>query len=180
MKNLQDRSIERAISPLRNELDLGEKCLILGVSLKPFQRPNNPPKTNQKSAQRKSAKPKVVYRIGRRIVCRRDSNGYFYGGTIQQDREGAVVIVFDDGTIQDLTDRQFVHEDVDSFLLSVFIEDSVLCRVVTRFDEYWLPGIIRSVPTKFSLPKNLYAVQVFDPEIRNVRGKRRREIFSLI
>jgi len=46
---------------------------------------------------------------------------------------------------------------------NLFLNDCVLVRQMREMEEYWAPGLVLSLPSPFTLPANLYMIQVYDP-----------------
>ncbi len=51
---------------------------------------------------------------------------------------------------------------------NLFLNDCVLVRQMRETEEYWAPGLVMSLPSPFTLPSNLYMIQVYDPVPKQV------------
>ena len=82
--------------------------------------------------------------------------------------QGEMIALLDDGTEQEIAGSPVLKQEPINRQLTLFIEDFVLCRLVTKKTELWVPGIVRNVPSPFSLPKNMYLIEVYQPGPKHV------------
>jgi hypothetical protein len=100
---------------------------------------------------------------GQRVICRYDADGYFYPGTLQKGQDGRSIILFDMDIEQEAIGHILLPLNNLQNQTNLFLNDRVLVRQMREMEEYWSPGLVLSLPSPFTLPANLYMIQVHDP-----------------
>jgi hypothetical protein len=111
----------------------------------------------------------TIRKIGQRVICRYDGDGYFYFGTIQKNQYGRLIVLFDMDIEQEIIGHVLLPINSNN-QLNLFLQDCVLARQLREeTEEYWAPGLVLCLPSPFALPPNLYKIQIFDPLPKQVR-----------
>jgi hypothetical protein len=106
-------------------------------------------------------------RLGQRVLCRYDGDGYYYPGSIQKNQKNQWIVLFDMEIEQKITGHVILPINSNN-QLNLFLQDCVLVRQLRETEEYWAPGLVLCLPSPFALPGNLYKIQIYDPLSKQV------------
>ncbi|CAF0922263.1 unnamed protein product [Rotaria sordida] len=173
LKNaLQNAEVESALQGVMRmdvEIKRAIKFLQISTDIRRHQKRTNT-ESKQKLEQKQIIKRKssMNQSIGKRVICRYDGDGYFYTGTIQKNQDGRIVVLFDMDIEQEASGHTLLPLNNSNSQLILFLLDYVLVRQIKEMEEYWVPGVVSCLPSSYVLPSNLYMIQIYDPNPKQI------------
>jgi hypothetical protein len=89
-------------------------------------------------------------------------------GTLNKLSDGYLMVLFDMEVEQEALGHVLLPTSNLASQSSLFLNDCVLVRQMRHNEEFWAPGLVTGLPTTFTLPANVYMIQVYDPTPREV------------
>ena len=92
----------------------------------------------------------------------------YYTGTIQKYQNGQAIIHFDMGEEQEAVGHILLPTNGAIAQPNLFVNDCVLVRQMNEIKEFWIPGIVKVLPSAVAQPPVLHTVEIYTPSAHQV------------
>ncbi|UJR25800.1 hypothetical protein I4U23_007150 [Adineta vaga] len=169
LSDAKAKSALEGVSRMDVEIKRAIKFLQISTDLRRYQKQaGNESKVSIEptpSGKKSSSKSSFA---GQRVLVRYIPDGYYYTGTLYLGSDGRLMVLFDMEIHQEVISYIVLSTNKSSNYSALFLNDPVLVRQMRGSEEYWTPGLVMGLPGAFTLPSDVYMIQIDYPNPQRI------------